>query len=86
MGHWEGDTLVVATSNIREDTQVDFSGVPHSEALTITERLRRTAPDTLEDQITLTDPKALAEEHQVREFFAPYGEWAGLAAVHAMGG
>jgi 3-methyladenine DNA glycosylase/8-oxoguanine DNA glycosylase len=28
------------------------------------------------------DPKARAEEHQVREFFAPYGEWAGLAAAH----
>jgi 3-methyladenine DNA glycosylase/8-oxoguanine DNA glycosylase len=31
------------------------------------------------------DPKAVAEEHQVRSFFAPYGEWAGLAAAHAMG-
>jgi 3-methyladenine DNA glycosylase/8-oxoguanine DNA glycosylase len=31
------------------------------------------------------DPRAIAEEHQVREFFAPYGEWAGLAAVHAVG-
>jgi 3-methyladenine DNA glycosylase/8-oxoguanine DNA glycosylase len=28
------------------------------------------------------DPYARAEEHQVREFFAPYGEWAGLAAAH----
>ena len=31
------------------------------------------------------DPKARAEEHEVREFFAGYGEWAGLAAVHAAG-
>jgi 3-methyladenine DNA glycosylase/8-oxoguanine DNA glycosylase len=31
------------------------------------------------------DPHARSEEHEVREFFAPYGEWAGLAAVHAMG-
>ncbi len=31
------------------------------------------------------DPRALAEERQVRDFFAPYGEWAGLAAVHAAG-
>ncbi|MCW3031680.1 MAG: DNA-3-methyladenine glycosylase 2 family protein [Solirubrobacterales bacterium] len=31
------------------------------------------------------DPRAIAEEQQVREFFAPYGEWAGLAAVHAVG-
>jgi 3-methyladenine DNA glycosylase/8-oxoguanine DNA glycosylase len=28
------------------------------------------------------DPHARAEEHQVREFYAPYGEWAGLAVVH----
>jgi 3-methyladenine DNA glycosylase/8-oxoguanine DNA glycosylase len=31
------------------------------------------------------DPHARAEEQQVREFFAPYGEWAGLAAVHLLG-
>lgn len=31
------------------------------------------------------DPKAVAEEHQVRAFFAPYEEWAGMAAAHAMG-
>jgi 3-methyladenine DNA glycosylase/8-oxoguanine DNA glycosylase len=31
------------------------------------------------------DPRARAEEAQVRELFAPYGEWAGLAAVHAAG-
>ncbi len=31
------------------------------------------------------DPHARAEEHQVREFFAPYGEWAGLAAYHMTG-
>ena len=28
------------------------------------------------------DPRARADERQVRELFAPYGEWAGLAAVH----
>ena len=31
------------------------------------------------------DPQAFAEEQQVRELFAPYGEWAGLAAAHAIG-
>jgi 3-methyladenine DNA glycosylase/8-oxoguanine DNA glycosylase len=28
------------------------------------------------------DPRAFAQEHEVREFFAPYGQWAGLAASH----
>jgi DNA-3-methyladenine glycosylase II len=32
------------------------------------------------------DPHARAEEAQVREFFAPYEGWAGLAARHMMGG
>jgi 3-methyladenine DNA glycosylase/8-oxoguanine DNA glycosylase len=31
------------------------------------------------------DPWARAQEAEVREFFAPYGEWAGLAAAHLMG-
>jgi 3-methyladenine DNA glycosylase/8-oxoguanine DNA glycosylase len=31
------------------------------------------------------DPRARAQEREVRELFAPYGEWAGLAAVHAAG-
>jgi 3-methyladenine DNA glycosylase/8-oxoguanine DNA glycosylase len=29
------------------------------------------------------DPQAYAREHEVRELFAPYGQWAGLAAAHA---
>ena len=28
------------------------------------------------------DPKAIAEEREVRELFAPYGQWAALAATH----
>jgi 3-methyladenine DNA glycosylase/8-oxoguanine DNA glycosylase len=31
------------------------------------------------------DPRARAQEHEVRKFFAGYGEWAGLAAVHMHG-
>jgi 3-methyladenine DNA glycosylase/8-oxoguanine DNA glycosylase len=30
------------------------------------------------------DPRARAPEHEVRAFFAPYGEWAGLAAAHML--
>ena len=30
------------------------------------------------------DPLAVAAEHEVRELFAPYGPWAGLAAAHVM--
>jgi DNA-3-methyladenine glycosylase II len=30
------------------------------------------------------NPRARAQEPEVRAFFAPYGEWAGLAVVHMM--
>ncbi len=32
------------------------------------------------------DPYARASEQQVRDFFAPYGRWAGLAATHVLAG
>jgi DNA-3-methyladenine glycosylase II len=31
------------------------------------------------------DPEAVAQEQQVRDFFAPYEEWAGMAATHMLG-
>jgi 3-methyladenine DNA glycosylase/8-oxoguanine DNA glycosylase len=31
------------------------------------------------------DPQARAGEQEVRDFFAPYEEWAGLAAIHVWG-
>ncbi len=30
------------------------------------------------------DPQAVAQELEVRELFAPYGEWAGMAAAHLL--
>jgi hypothetical protein len=62
MGHWEGDTLVVDTVALRDDTLLDtFS--PHSDQMTVHERIRFTSPGVLEDRITTTDPKALLEPH-----------------------
>jgi 3-methyladenine DNA glycosylase/8-oxoguanine DNA glycosylase len=30
------------------------------------------------------NPRAVATEEEVRAFFVPYGEWAGLAGVHLL--
>ncbi|TWC22815.1 MULTISPECIES: hypothetical protein [unclassified Pseudomonas] len=57
-GHWEGDTLVVETLGVRTD-DVAFYGVPHSKDMKITERLRLTAPNHLEDQVLIEDPQVL---------------------------
>jgi len=54
---WQGNTLVVHTAGIRED--VLFMNMPHSKNMKITERIRLTAPDMLEDHVTIDDPDVL---------------------------
>lgn len=61
-GRWEGDTLVVTTRGVKED--VRFFEIPHSAEMTITERIRRTGPNLMEDQITINDPKMLIEPYR----------------------
>lgn len=53
VGHWEGDTLVVETTGLKE--YVQFRWTPHSEAMKITERIRLLAPDILQDVIVIED-------------------------------
>jgi len=59
-GHWEGDTLVVETVAIRGDTFIE-GFTPHSDEMTVNERIRLLEPTKLEDRITVTDPKALTK-------------------------
>jgi hypothetical protein len=63
-GHWEGDTLVVETVALSTKSFIDGSS-PHSEEMTVRERIRFTAPGILEDRITVTDPKALTKPWEV---------------------
>jgi hypothetical protein len=68
MGHWDGDTLVVDTVAVRDDTLLDLFS-PHSDQMTVGERIRLTSPGVLEDRVTTTDPKALLEPFvQVRTY------------------
>ena len=60
-GRWEGDTLVVTTRGVRENVQ--FFEIPHSSEMTITERIRLTGTDLLEDRIVIEDPKTLAQPY-----------------------
>ena len=53
VGRWEGDTLVVETTGIKE--YVQFRWTPHAEGMKITERLRLLAPDILQNLITVED-------------------------------
>ncbi len=53
-GYWEGDTLVIESSNF-DDKQI-FRGFPVG-ALRLVERLTRIGPDQIDYRMTLTDPR-----------------------------
>src|SRR5262245_55773387 len=57
VGRWEGDTLVVESNGYNDRTWL-IGGYPHSEALRMTERMRRTDLGHLDIAVTFDDPKA----------------------------
>lgn len=61
VGRWDGDTLVVDTTNFNDKNWVHHHGDVsfHSDALHMIERYRRVDADTLEVEVTLEDPKVL---------------------------
>jgi hypothetical protein len=61
-GHWEDDnTLVVDTVGLMHETLMDNSGLPHSDDLVMTERLRLLDPNTLENRIRFEDPQTFSQ-------------------------
>ena len=52
-GRWEGDTLVIETTNYSPKSRLRGS----TENLRVVERLRRSGPDSLDYQVTLEDPE-----------------------------
>jgi len=70
VGHWEGDTLVVETNNLRAGT-IDRNGVPYSDKLTAVERFRRVSPTRLEIETTLTDPEAFVVPYTMKRAYVP---------------
>jgi len=55
---WAGDTLVVDTIGLRDDTWIDWSGSVLTEAAKVREQIRRPGFGHLEIQVTVDDPKA----------------------------
>jgi hypothetical protein len=52
-GHWEGDTLIVDTTNYKPRAFMSVS----SDKLHVTERFSRSGPETLKYEITIDDPE-----------------------------
>jgi hypothetical protein len=57
-GRWEGDELVVETTNLTDKTSIGLNGngLRHSDKMKITERIKRVAADVVQYQITIDDP------------------------------
>lgn len=62
VGRWEGDTLVVETQGVRPD--VLLYDLPHGKDMKITERIRLTAPDRLENQVVIEDAETLTAPYK----------------------
>jgi hypothetical protein len=60
VAHWDNDTLVIDTGQI-DDTLLDAAGMPHSDVLKITERLRLLDDGTLQNRMRFEDPKTFAQ-------------------------
>jgi hypothetical protein len=54
VGRWEGDTLVVDTTNFRNDSPITAGNA--TENAHLVERFTRIAPDTLKYEVTVDDP------------------------------
>jgi len=72
-GHWEGNTLVVETTNFNGKGDLTNSGVPGSPPLTpaseserVTERFTRTDNDTIEFQMKVEDPDVIVSPFTVQ--------------------
>jgi hypothetical protein len=65
VGRWEADTFVVETNGFRDLGWLDINGHPHSDALFVTERFRRTTVGQMELTVTIDDPKAYTKPWQI---------------------
>jgi hypothetical protein len=66
-GHWEGDTLVVESTNFTDKTGIgpNGNGAIHSEQLHLTERFTRVAADTIHYEFIVDDPQTYTRAWKV---------------------
>jgi hypothetical protein len=92
-GRWEGDTLVVETTNVKFNDQSHF-GVAYrgmsDENIRVTERFTRTAPDTIMYRATIEDPTVYTKPWTIEESWSrtagPLFEYACNEGNYGMSG
>jgi hypothetical protein len=56
-GYWNGDILIIETSEFNGMEWLDQAGLPQSPRMKVTERLQLLDQGTLEDRVTIEDPE-----------------------------
>jgi len=69
VGRWDGDTFVIEATGFRDGGWMDNKGIPHSDALRLTERFHRINVGSMEAAITIDDPKAYLKPFTVHADF-----------------
>ncbi len=64
-GHWEGSTLVVDVSGFNDQTWFDRSGDFHSDALHVVERYTPAAPNVINYEAVIEDPKVFSRPWKI---------------------
>lgn len=67
VGKWDGDALVIETIGFNGKMWIDQAGHPTTDAVHVTERLRRPDFGRLQIQVTIDDPKAYTKPWTVTE-------------------
>jgi hypothetical protein len=75
VGHWDGDTLVVETTNFNGLTKLDTNGHPHSDQLKLTEKFTRTDAGHIAYQLTIEDPKTYTKPIVNNRTFTLRTDW-----------
>jgi len=72
-GRWEGNTLVVESTNYNSKGSIATSaatgrirGIPQTDNMTVVERFTRTDANTIEYSVTITDPKVYTQPWTVK--------------------
>jgi hypothetical protein len=60
-GRWDGNTLIVETTNINDWDWLDAAGSFHSDEMTAVERYTIVDANTLDYRVTITDPKVFTQ-------------------------
>jgi hypothetical protein len=67
-GHWEGNTLVVETTNFlggKTGIGLNGGGTPTTDALKLTERYTRVGPNEMKYEVTVDDPKTYVRSFKI---------------------